>query len=144
MNPTASPTIAPSAVARPLLIVGLLQVVATFLPAAHVRLLGDMPFVRLPTAGMTLVILGLLTSVVALRPGWWRWIPPVASAAVVGVAYYRLRYSPAGSFIDPILRRVARPTWGFTPMAIVIALALVAAAFVRRPARVAVDPVAAS
>jgi hypothetical protein len=112
-----------------LLVVGLLQVAATFLPAAHVRLLGDMPFVRLPTAGVALMVLGLLTSAAALRPGWWRWLPPVASAVVVAVAYYRLRYSPAGSFIDPVLRRTVRPTWGFTPMAVVILLALIAAAF---------------
>lgn len=119
--------------AQPLLVVGLLQVAATFLPAAQVRLMGGMPFVRLPTAGVTLVLLGILTSVVALRPGWWRWIPPVASALVVAVAYYRLRYSPAGSFIDPVLRRTVRPAWGFTPMAIVILLTFVAAALVRRP-----------
>lgn len=118
---------------RFLLIAGLAQIGAAFTPAGHVRFVGTIPFIRLPNAGVAFVALGLLTSVVALRPrGWWRWIPGLASAVLLGIVYARLRWEPSGGFADPLLRRVVRPAWGFAPMTLSISLALAAMARVRR------------
>jgi len=61
----APPTSAGLAATRPdrlLFLAGVLQVVATFTPAARMRIVGGLSFVRLPNAGMTLVVLGLLTT----------------------------------------------------------------------------------
>lgn len=121
---------------RFLLVAGLAQVAAAFTPAGHIRLLGSVSFIRLPTAGAAFVFLGLLTSLMALRPrGWWPWIPGIASIVLLAVVYERLRWAPSGGFFDPLLRRVVRPAWGFIPMTLAALLVLVAAARVRLRAR---------
>ena len=113
------------------LIAGLAQILAAFTPAGHARLLGAISFIRLPQAGIAFVVLGALTVLVAVRPrGWWRWIPGLASAALLAVVYARLRWQPTGGFADPLVRRMVRPDWGFYPMGSAIVLALAMAAFI--------------
>src|SRR5262245_29448279 len=111
------------------LIAGLAQILAAFTPAGHARLLGGISFIRLPHAGIAFVVLGALTVLVAVRPrGWWRWIPGLASAALLAVVYARLRWQPTGGFADPLGRRMVRPAWGFYPMgsAIFVTMAIAA------------------
>jgi hypothetical protein len=127
MPPDDSPK--PHAVDRTMLVAGLLQLAAVLTPAARVRIYGPVSFLRLPTAGVVLAILGALTVAVALRPrGWWRWVPGAASALVVAVVYWRLTRAPSGTFVDPLLRHVLHPAWGFAPMACAVLLGLVGAA----------------
>src|SRR5215468_8710925 len=110
-----------------LVIAGLAQIAAVFTPAGRGRLLGVIPFIRLPNAGVAFVVLGILTALVALwRRGWWRWIPGLASAALLTVVYMRLRWDPSGTFADPLVRRIVRPSWGFYPMGVAIFLSLAA------------------
>ncbi|MBV9880594.1 MAG: hypothetical protein JO180_08860 [Gemmatirosa sp.] len=119
-------------VSRTLLAAGVLQLVATLAPAARVRIVGGVSFLRLPTAGVALVALGALTLAVALRPrGWWRWLPSGLSAVVVAAVYWRLGRSPSGTFVDPVLRHALHPSWGFVPMAAAVVLGLVGAARAR-------------
>jgi len=122
---------------RVLFAAGLLQIVATLAPAARVRVVGGVSFVRLPTAGAALVILGLLTLAIALRPrGWWRWLPGVFSSVILAVVYWRLKRNPSHTFVDPLLRHLLHPSWGFVPMSIAVALSLIGAARVHaRPTR---------
>jgi hypothetical protein len=81
-------------------------------------------------------VLGVLTALVGVRPrGWWRWIPGLASAALLAVVYARLRWQPTGGFADPLVRRMVRPAWGFYPMGSAIFLTLATAVsipFLRR------------
>jgi hypothetical protein len=110
-----------------LIVAGLTQIVAAFTPAGRGRLLGAIPFVRLPQAGVAFVVLGILTALVALwRRGWWRWLPGLLSAALLAVVYMRLRWQPSGTFADPLVRRIVRPSWGFYPMGVAILLSLAA------------------
>ena len=110
------------------MIAGAAQVAAAFTPAAHVRFRGSIPFFRLPHAGIAFVVLGIVVALVAFAPrGPWRLIPALASAALCAVVYARLRWEPSGGFADPLLRNLVRPAWGFVPMAIAVALALVGA-----------------
>ena len=110
-----------------LVIAGLAQIVAAFMPAAHVRLRGSISFLRLPHAGVAFVGLAVLTALLAFAPrGWWRSIPALASAALCAVIYARLRWQPSGGFADPLLRHLVRPAWGFVPMLGAVALALIA------------------
>ncbi len=125
---------------RYLFIAGFIQVAAAFTPAGHAPLVGDISFIHLPTAGVVFVVLGLITAATALRPrGWWRWIPGLASLALLCVVYARLRYAPSGGFLDPMLRRVVHPSWGFGAMALAALLMLVAAATVRAASPVRVS-----
>ena len=115
-----------------LLAAGFLQVVAVFTPAARVRLAGTTAFVRLPTAGVLLVVLGLLTIAGALRArGWWRAVPAALSGAILIVAYLRIVRNPSGSFVDPLLRHAVHPAWGFVPMALAVALGIIGTAWPR-------------
>jgi len=131
----APPTSAGLAATRPdrlLFLAGVLQVVATFTPAARLRIVGGLSFVRLPNAGVTLVVLGLLTLAIALRPNrWWRFIPGILSGAILVLVYFRLRRNPSHTFVDPLLRHLLHPSWGFVPMGAAVLLSLVAAARVR-------------
>jgi hypothetical protein len=114
---------------RILFLAGILQIVATFTPAARMRVLGGVSFVRLPTAGATLVILGLLTLVIALRPNrWWRWIPGILSSAILAIVYLRLKRNPSHTLVDPLLRHLLHPSWGFVPMGIAVLLSIFGAA----------------
>jgi hypothetical protein len=117
---------------RLLFFAGVLQVVATFTPAARMRIVGPVSFVRLPSAGVALVVLGLLTLAIALRPNrWWRFIPGLLSSAILIVVYFRLKRNPSHTFVDPLLRHLLHPSWGFVPMGIAVAFSLIAAALVR-------------
>ena len=135
----------PSADARPtqpdhlLFLAGILQVAATFTPAARMRIVGAVSFVRLPSAGVALVILGLLTLAIALRPNrWWRFIPGILSSAILVVVYFRLKRNPSHTFVDPLLRHLLHPSWGFVPMGIAVLFSLIAAVRIRpRPANLA-------
>jgi hypothetical protein len=139
--PPSSAAIRPD---RLLFFAGVLQVLATFTPAARMRVVGGVPFVRLPTAGATLVVLGLLTLAIALRPHrWWRFIPSMLSSAILVVVYFRLKRNPSHTFVDPLLRHLLHPSWGFVPMGIAVVLSLVAAARVGRGQIPAPAPVAA-
>ena len=120
--PPTSPTRGPDPL---LLAAGVLQIACAFTPAARVRLLGTMPFARLPSAGVALLVLGAATLLVAYRPARRRRARPgVCSALVRAVAYWRLAFAPSGTFVDPVLRRAVRPAWGFAPMAAVVALGI--------------------
>ena len=138
-----------------LLAAGLAQIAAAFTPAGRGRLVGVIPFIRLPNAGVAFVVLGILTALVALwRRGWWRWIPGIVSAALLTVVYMRLRWDPSGTFADPVVRRIVRPSWGFYPMGVAIFLSLAAPIRVGRrsrpapakpaPERLAAEPAAVS
>ena len=117
---------------RLLFLAGLLQVVATFTPAARMRVVGAVSFVRLPNAGVTLIILGLLTLAIALRPHrWWRFIPGILSSVILVVVYFRLKRNPSHTFVDPLLRHLLHPSWGFVPMSAAAVFSLVAAALAR-------------
>src|SRR5262245_37861847 len=129
------------------MIAGLAQIFAAFTPAGHARLLGAISFIRLPQAGIAFVVLGALTVLVAVRPrGWWRWIPGLASAALLAVVYARLRWQPTGGFADPLVQRMVRPDWGFYPMGSAIFLALAMAAsipFLQRSRPASAEPIPA-
>ena len=113
-----------------LLAAGALQIAALFTPAVRVRLAGTTAFIHLPTAGITLLVLGVLTACIALvRRGWWQWLPGILSGLVLVVAYSRIVHAPSGSFADPLLRHAVHPAWGFVPMGIAVFLALVGAAW---------------
>jgi hypothetical protein len=113
---------------RLLLGAGCLQLAALFAPAARARLLGPVSFARLPNAGVALAALGALTIAAALLPRVrWRWVPGALSAAVLGVVYWRLSRAPSGTFVDPLLRHVLHPAWGFVPMTAAVVLGLVGA-----------------
>ena len=119
---------------------GLLQIASVYAPAARVRVYGFIPFHRIPTGGVALLTLGVLTLIVALRPtGWWRWIPAPLTAAVLTVVYWRITHNPSLTFIDPLLRRLVHPSWGFVPMSAAVLGSLAGAATVRGPS-VAVTP----
>lgn len=104
-----------------------LQLASLYAPAAHATLVGNVPFVRVPTAGPVLAALGAFTLAVAIwGRGRWRWIPGACSALVVAVVHWRLVHSPSATFADPLLRRLVHPSWGFWPMGASAAFALVA------------------
>jgi hypothetical protein len=86
-----------------------------------------MPFFRLPNAGIALAVLAALTvaaGFVAHR--WWSSVPAALSALILGVAYWRILTKPSGFFIDPLVRRLVHPAWGFWPMCLSVFLALAA------------------
>ncbi|MEP6493328.1 MAG: hypothetical protein ABJF01_11660 [bacterium] len=127
------PGLAPSRLSRPLLAAGVLQLGAVLTPAVRARIVGTIPFFRLPNAGVVLVALGVLTIAIAFRPGgWWRWVPGALSAVIVAVAYVKIVRAPSGSFFDPVLRHAVHPGWGFGAMTIAILFSLGSAALTRR------------
>jgi hypothetical protein len=127
------PAATPPRASRPLLVAGVLQLVALLAPAARVRLVGSISFLRLPNAAPVLAALGALAIAAALRPrGWWRWLPGPLSAAVLAVVYWRLVRAPSATFVDPVLRHAVSPSWGFLPMCVAVMLAIVGAAAARR------------
>jgi hypothetical protein len=102
-------------------------------PAVRVPMVGYIPFFRVPTAGVLLIVLGVLTVSIAFRPhGWWRWAPGVFSGVVVAIAYWRIVHTPSGTFADVVLRRTVHPAWGFAPMSLVVVISLCSAALVRK------------
>lgn len=96
---------------------GILQSVAAFLPAVRVRLYGTASFLRVHAAGGVLLALGIVLIVAANR-GRWRWVGVVAgvSLAVIVVMYVRIVTAPLRMFVDPLMRHVVHPAWGFVPM----------------------------
>ncbi len=102
-----------------MVLAGALQLVAAFAPAARVRFVGPVSFVRLPTAGAALVGLAVVTVTVAALPRrWWRMLPGLLSGVILWIVHWRLLHAPSGTFIDPVLRHTLRPSWGFVPMGI--------------------------
>lgn len=117
---------------RIMFVAGLLQIASIYSPAARVRIYGFVPFLRIPNGGVALLTLGVLTLLVALRPiGWWRWVPGPVTAAVLALIYWRLTHNPSLTFVDPLLRRLMHPSWGFVPMTIAVVVSLIGAATVR-------------
>jgi hypothetical protein len=117
---------------RTMFVAGLLQIASIYSPAARVKIYGLVPFLRVPHGGVALLTLGVLTLVVALRPiGWWRWIPSGFTAGVLAFIYWRVTRNPSRTFVDPLLRHLMHPSWGFVPMGIAVAIGLVGAAMVR-------------
>jgi hypothetical protein len=115
---------------------GLLQIASIYSPAARVRIYGLVPFFRVPSAGVALLALGVLTLVVALRPiGWWRWVPAPLTAAILAVVYWRVTHNPSQTFVDPLLRHLMYPSWGYIPMGMAVLISLVGAAMIRAPQR---------
>lgn len=118
------------------LLAGAVQLASAFAPAARVRLVGALPFHRVPTAGAALLTLGVLALLVATRPrGWWRWLPGPLTAAVLAVTWWRLARAPSATLLDPMLRHAVEPAWGFVPMATAAALGLLGAALATRDSR---------
>ena len=100
------------------------------------RIYGIVPFLRVPNGGVALLTLGVLTIVVALRPiGWWRWVPSPLTAGILALIYWRVTHNPSRTFVDPLLRHLMHPSWGFVPMGIAVVIGLVGAAMVRVPRR---------
>jgi hypothetical protein len=123
-----------------LLAAGVLQIAAVFTPAVRIPFVRGILFLRLPTAGVLLVALGLIAVGVAFRPaGWWRWLPSILSGAIVTAAYLRILHAPSGTFGDFLLRRTVHPDWGFVPMGAAVALGLVGAAIAGRDRRRLLD-----
>ena len=123
---------------RLLFAIGLLQVAAVFAPAVRIRILGTVAFLRLPTAGVVLLILALLQVAIAFRPvGWWKWIPSPLAGVVVAVSYRRIVTAPSGSFIDPLLRHAVHPAWGFILMSGAVALSFIGVAIPQRSQSIA-------
>ena len=115
-------------------VAGLLQIASIYSPAARVRIYGLLPFHRVPNGGVALLALGALTMVIALRPiGWWRWVPAPLTAGVLGLIYWRVTHNPSQTFVDPLLRHLMHPSWGFVPMSIAVLISFVGAAMVRVP-----------
>ena len=111
-----------------MVLAGVLQLVAAFAPAAHVRIVGLVSFVRLPTAGAALVGLAVVTVTVAALPRrWWRVFPGLLTAVILWIVHWRLLHAPSGTFIDPVLRHTLRPSWGFVPMGIAAFLSVLGA-----------------
>ena len=132
---------------RIMFVAGLVQIASIYSPAARVRIYGLVPFLRVPNGGVALLALGVLTMVVALRPsGWWRWVPAPLTAGVLAMTYWRLTHNPSLTFVDPLLRRLIHPSWGFVPMTLAVLVSLVGAAMVRltkvapQPAVMAASP----
>ena len=115
-------------------IAGLAQIAAAFAPAARVRLLSDISFVRLPNTGVAFscLVFSPLREQQFCRARLGRSIPGLVSLGLLFVMYAKLRYAPWGGFFDPMLRRAVRPAWGFVPMSIAALFLLVAAATIRR------------
>jgi len=121
-------------------IAGLVQIASIYSPAARVRLYGLVPFLRVPSGGVALLTLGVLTLVVALRPmGWWRWIPGPLAAGVLALIYWRVSHNPSRTFVDPLLRHLMHPSWGFIPMGTAVLASLAGASMVRSPKRTQVS-----
>jgi hypothetical protein len=121
-------------------IAGLVQIASIYSPAARVRLYGLVPFLRVPSGGVALLTLGVLTLVVALRPmGWWRWIPGPLTAGVLALIYWRVSHNPSRTFVDPLLRHLMHPSWGFIPMGTAVLASLAGASMVRSPKRTQVS-----
>jgi len=113
---------------------GLLQIASVYSPAARVRIYGVIPFHRIPNGGAALLTLGVLTLVVALRPtGWWRWVPAPLTAAVLAIVHWRITHNPSLTFVDPLLRRLVHPSWGFLPMSAAVLGSVIGAAMIRQP-----------
>ena len=111
-----------------MVLAAVLQLVSTFAPAAHVRLVGPVSFVRLPTAGAAIVGLAVVTITAAGLPRrWWRMLPGLLTGAILWIVYWRLRHAPSGTFIDPVLRHTLRPSWGFMPLGFAAFLSAAAA-----------------
>jgi hypothetical protein len=128
---------------RTILIAGLLQIGSIYSPAARVRIYGLLPFLRIPSGGVALLSLGVLTLIVALRPnGWWRWIPAPLSAGVLALIYWRITHNPSATFVDPLLRHLMHPAWGFAPMSAAVLVGVVGAAMVRGPRSAEAAPLA--
>lgn len=112
-----------------LLVAAVLQIAALLTPAIRVRIVGTIAFVRVPDAGLAFAVLALFAVVVAFVPrGWWRWMPAGLTAALTAIVYARVRLSPSGTFVDPLLRHAMHPAWGFVPMAAAALLGLAGAA----------------
>jgi len=119
---------------RTMFLAGLVQIASVYAPAARVRIYGLVPFLRVPNGGVALLTLGVLTLVVALRPiGWWRWVPASLTAGVLAFIYWRLTHDPSRTFVDPVLRHLMHPSWGFAPMGIAVLISLVGAGRVGWP-----------
>jgi hypothetical protein len=110
---------------RILILAGLAQIVSVFTPAVRVRLVGAVSFIRLPTAGAVLAVLGILAVVLAFTPrGWWRAVPGILTGAILAIAHWKIVHAPSGTFVDPLLRRAAHPAWGFVPFTIAALLGI--------------------
>ncbi|MES2521802.1 MAG: hypothetical protein V4617_03805 [Gemmatimonadota bacterium] len=121
-----------AAIDRTMMVAGVAQLLSVVAPAADLRFARNLNFLGLPTAGVALVVLGVLTLLVALRPrGPWRWVPGILSALVLAVAYWRLQWAPTTSFADPLLRGAVGPGWGFIPMGASVLLSIIGAARAR-------------
>ena len=123
-----------------MVLAGVLQLVAAFAPAARVRIVGPVSFVRLPTAGAALVGLAVVTVTIAALPRrWWRMLPGLLTAVILWVVHWRLLHAPSGTFIDPVLRHTLRPSWGFVPMGVAAFLSTMGAmvAWIASPKRIA-------
>jgi hypothetical protein len=119
---------------RTMFVAGLLQIASIYSPAARVKIYGLVPFLRVPHGGVALLTLGVLTMVVALRPiGWWRWVPGPLTAGVLAFIYWRVTHNPSRTFVDPLLRHLMHPSWGFVPMSVAVAVGVTGAAMVRVP-----------
>jgi len=107
---------------------GIVQVIATFCPAIRVRLWGGVSFLQVHAVGGVLLVLGGIVAIAAWR-GWTRWLMggSLLSMLIVVAMYFRIVTRPSGYFVDPLLRHVVHPGWGFVPMTVAILFALVSA-----------------
>jgi hypothetical protein len=121
---------------------GILQSVAAFLPAVRMRLSGTASFLRVHTTGGVLLAFGIVIIVAANR-GRWRWVGAIAGISLVATVlmYVQIVTAPMRMFIDPLMRHVVHPAWGFIPMTFGTVLGLCAAIWSARTSRASDVPV---
>jgi len=97
---------------------GILQIIATFLPAARLRLFGStFSFLHMKWVGGILLLLGVVMAILgAKRREWWLAAASAASLALTMALFQRVRWHPLGMFGDPVFRYAIHPGWGFRLM----------------------------
>ena len=111
---------------------GILLAALTFAPAVALPMRDDISFFEVHSAGRALLALGLVTAAVSVaRHLRGLWLTGGLALFIIAAMYARISRAPTGWFVDPVVQRLARPGWGFTPM-LVAALAILLAAWMGR------------
>ncbi len=122
---------------------GVAEIIASFTPAVHIPIGGNITFAALPHGvGAVIVALGLLTVLGAIpQNGRWQWLPSALLLFVLATVYERVVTDPSRTFADPLLRRVIHPAWGFPTMVTIALVCIIAGIVAHSRARSIVEPV---